>query len=100
MTKCKVCEIGTYAHSASEDAPLFENWEVDGMGNIFPPRLYNFCPRCGFPVDPKHKEKARRDRIQWKWDARRMDRCQHLQAKPLEEFPAMLVCPDCGQTFL
>lgn len=65
--KCKLCQVGTYSHSSSEDSPLYEDLEVDGMGNLFSWNLFKFCPRCGTKVDKGiikiHKEREKKRKI-------------------------------------
>lgn len=51
MKKCINCQIGTYSHSGSEDAPLMEDLEVDGLGHCLRPIVFNFCPLCGHRIN-------------------------------------------------
>lgn len=67
MKKCKDCVIGTYSHSASEDAPLTEELVIDGLGNMFPPRVFNYCPNCGTKINKKKHFKYFKKLKAWVW---------------------------------
>ena len=91
--KCENCQIGTYCHSASEDAPLFEDWEMDGMGCSIHPTIYKFCPWCGIEIDIKHREKARRNKIMNRWFWRKQNRCKH---EKVENY----LCTNCEKVII
>ena len=95
-TKCLSCQVGTYSHDSSSDAPLMETLERDGMGDIFQPHIFDFCPWCGHPVEKKRLFKwstarkafvwkgtpspsvvRRRQEARWRW----MDRMERLRLK-------------------
>lgn len=59
--------MGTYSHSSSEDAPLYEDLQVDGMGHTFQPQLFDFCPWCGTAVDKDRLFKWSTARKQYVW---------------------------------
>ena len=65
--KCKSCQVGMYSHGASEDVPLYEDLEHDGLGSIFSPTVYNFCPACGHPVNKDKFFKLDKKRKRWNW---------------------------------